>query len=92
MIRSVGGTPNYGTRQQVTRRFYPVVRSSIKCLPSPCCDEGCTQPLSSDPLINLSTTILFLISTFSCCEESPQFGVSHALHILISNELKSKRE
>jgi hypothetical protein len=31
-------------------------------------DEGCTQPLSSDPLINLSTTGLFLISTFSCCE------------------------
>jgi hypothetical protein len=43
-------------------------------------DEGCTQPLSSDPLINLSTTVVFLISSFSRCEESPQFGVSHALH------------
>jgi hypothetical protein len=24
-------------------------------------DEGCTQPLSSDPLIHLNTTIFFLI-------------------------------
>jgi hypothetical protein len=24
-------------------------------------DEGCTQPLSSDPMINLNTTIFFLI-------------------------------
>jgi hypothetical protein len=28
-------------------------------------EEGCTQPLSSDPMINLSTTFLFLISSFS---------------------------
>jgi hypothetical protein len=42
-------------------------------------DEGCTQPLSSDPMINLNTMVLF-ISTISRCEESPQFGVSHAIH------------
>jgi hypothetical protein len=24
-------------------------------------DEGCTQPLSSDPMIHLNTTIIFLI-------------------------------
>jgi hypothetical protein len=24
-------------------------------------DEGCTQPLSSDPMINLNTTVFFLI-------------------------------
>jgi hypothetical protein len=24
-------------------------------------DEGCTQPLSSDPMINLNTTTFFLI-------------------------------
>jgi hypothetical protein len=24
-------------------------------------DEGCTQPLSSDPMINLNTTAFFLI-------------------------------
>jgi hypothetical protein len=28
-------------------------------------NEGCTQPLSSDPMINLSTMVLFLISSFS---------------------------
>jgi hypothetical protein len=42
-------------------------------------DEGCTQPLSSDPTINLNTTVLF-ISIISYCEESPHFGVSHTLH------------
>jgi hypothetical protein len=25
-------------------------------------DEGCTQPLSSDPMIHLNTTVLFLIA------------------------------
>jgi hypothetical protein len=43
-----------------TRDFYPVVRPSNSCL-LPCCgvpmDEGCTQPLSSDPMINLNTTV-----------------------------------
>jgi hypothetical protein len=55
----------------------------VEYLPTPHCgvptDEGCTQPLPSDPKINLNTTFLF-ISTMSRCEESPQFGVSHALH------------
>jgi hypothetical protein len=55
----------------------------VEYLPTPRCgvptNEGCTQPLSSDPKINLNTTVLF-ISTISRCEESPQFGFSHALH------------
>jgi hypothetical protein len=38
-------------------------------------DEGCTQPLSSDPMINLNTTI-FSLEYFPVCEESPQLGVS----------------
>jgi hypothetical protein len=38
-------------------------------------DEGCTQPLSSDPMINLNTTAFFL-SFSPVCEESPQLGVS----------------
>jgi hypothetical protein len=33
----------------------------------------------------LNTTVLF-ISSISLCEESPHFGVSHALHKMISNE------
>jgi hypothetical protein len=64
----------------------------VEHLPSPRCsaptDEGCTQPLSSDPMINLNTMVLF-ISSLSLCEESPQFGVSQALHKMISNEHRS---
>jgi hypothetical protein len=47
-----------------TRDFYPVVRPSDTCLLPRCgvpMDEGCTQPLSSDPMINLNTTSYFLI-------------------------------
>jgi hypothetical protein len=46
--------------QHKTRDFYPVVRPSNSCLLSRCgvlLDEGCTQPLSSDPMINLNTTV-----------------------------------
>jgi hypothetical protein len=39
-------------------------------------DEGCTQPLSSDPMIHLNTTIVFFLIFFLVCEESPQLGVS----------------
>jgi hypothetical protein len=37
-------------------------------------DEGCTQPLSSDPMINLNTTV-FSLEYFPVCEEYPQLGV-----------------
>jgi hypothetical protein len=47
--------------------FYPVVRPNNTCL-LPCCgvpmDEGCTQPLSSDPMIDLNTTVFFFIVLF----------------------------
>jgi hypothetical protein len=39
-------------------------------------DEGCTQPLSSDPMINLNTTVFFFIISFSVREESPKVGAS----------------
>jgi hypothetical protein len=39
-------------------------------------DEGCTQPLSSDPTINLNTMVFLFLITFPVCEESPQVGVS----------------
>jgi hypothetical protein len=48
-------------------RFYPVVRPSNTCLLPRCgvpMDEGCTQPLSSDPIINLNTTV-FPLDDFS---------------------------
>jgi hypothetical protein len=37
-------------------------------------DEGCTQPLSSDQMINLNTTAFLCLYLFPICEESPQFG------------------
>jgi hypothetical protein len=45
---------------QETRDFYPVVRPSNTCLLPRCgvpMDEGCNQPLSSDSMINLNTTV-----------------------------------
>jgi hypothetical protein len=45
---------------QETHNFYPVVRPSNTCLLPRCgvpMDEGCTQPLSSDPMINLNTMV-----------------------------------
>jgi hypothetical protein len=41
---------------QVTLAYFHVV--------APPMDEGCTQPLSSDPMINLNTTTFFLIVFF----------------------------
>jgi hypothetical protein len=48
-------------------RFYPVVRPSNTCLLPRCgvpMEEGCTQPLSSDPMINLNARAFFLIVFF----------------------------
>ena len=64
MRRALANTDNQRESTQETRDFYPVVRPSNTCLlprygvPM---DEGCTQPLSSDPMINLNTTTFFLI-------------------------------
>jgi hypothetical protein len=59
--------------------IYPMVRPSIS-LPTPRCgvplDEGRTQPLSSDPMINLNTTVFFFLLLSPVREESPQFGAS----------------
>jgi hypothetical protein len=72
-------TDNQRESTQETRDFYAVVRPSNTCLLPRCgvpMDEGCTQPLSSDPMINLNTTIFpFFFSPI--CEESPQLGASH---------------
>jgi hypothetical protein len=64
---------------QDTRDFYPVVWPSNTCLLPRCgvpMGEGCTQPLSSDPMINLNTTVFSLLSILPVCEESPQVGAS----------------
>jgi hypothetical protein len=44
-------------------------------------DKGYTQPLSSDPKINLNTTVFFLIADVSHYEKSPQVGASHPYNI-----------
>jgi hypothetical protein len=44
-------------------------------------DEGCTQPLSSDPKINLNTTVFSLLSILPVREESPQVGASRPYNI-----------
>jgi hypothetical protein len=64
MRRALANTDNQRESTQETRDFYPVVRPSNTCLLPRCgipMDEGCTQPLSSDPMINLNTTAFFLI-------------------------------
>jgi hypothetical protein len=79
MRRALANTDNQRKSTQETRDFYPVVRPSNTCLLPRCgvpMDEGCTQPLSSDPMINLNTTAFFL-SLSPVCEESPQLGASH---------------
>jgi hypothetical protein len=78
------------TEKAITRdkRFYPVVRPSNTCLLPRCgflMDEGCTQPLSSDPMINFLP-----YSFFPVCEESPQVGASHPQQQRSQRRHKSK--
>jgi hypothetical protein len=65
---------------QETRRFYPVVR----LMDTPRCDNLLRSRVALNPSrviqrSNLSVTLFFLISKI-LYEESPQVGVSHALH------------
>jgi hypothetical protein len=80
-------------RESNTRdtRFYPMVRPSNTCL-LPCCgvpmDEGCTQPLSSDPMINLNT-MFFSFSVFLFARNLHNLE-SLALTIEITKKAQSK--
>jgi hypothetical protein len=68
--------------------FYPVVRSSNTCLLPYCCvpmDEGCTQPLSSDPMIDLNTTVFFFRVLFPFARNLHKLEPL-ALTILITRE------
>jgi hypothetical protein len=61
-------------------RFYPVVRP----MSTPRCGDLLWSRVALNPSqvikrSNLNTTVFFLI-TNPICEESPQVGVSHALH------------
>jgi hypothetical protein len=52
-------------------------------------DEGCTQPLSSDPMINLNTTAFFLIVFFPFARNLHKLEPL-ALTILITKKARSK--
>jgi hypothetical protein len=49
--------------------------------------KGCTQPLSSDPKIKIEYHGILLYINL-VCEESPQIGVSHTLHKMITIEIR----
>jgi hypothetical protein len=77
---------------QETRDFYPMVRPSNTFLLPHCgvpMDEGCTQPLSSDPMINLNTTAFFLIVYFSFVRNLHKLEPL-ALTILITKNAQGK--
>jgi hypothetical protein len=75
------------TRSSTQRRHSVLSRGSAKYknLPTPRCgvptDESCTQLLSSDPMINLNTTVLCFSSQYPVCEESPQLWSLSPLHL-----------
>jgi hypothetical protein len=82
------------TEKVITRdtRFYPVVQPSNTCLLPRCgvpMDKGCTQPLSSDPMINLNTTAFFLIVFFPFARNLHKLEPL-ALTILITKNAWSK--
>jgi imidazoleglycerol phosphate dehydratase HisB len=75
-----------------THDFYPVVRPSNTCLLPHCgvpMDEGCTQPLSSDPMIDLNTTV-FSFRVFFPVARNLHNLESLALTIEITKKHKSK--
>jgi hypothetical protein len=65
----------------------------VEHLPSPRCgvptDEGCTQPLSSDPMIYLNITVLFYLKFIPLWGISTLWSLSH-LTQKISNKHGSK--
>jgi hypothetical protein len=72
--------------------IYPVVRPSNTCLLPRCgipMDEGCTQPLSSDQMINLNTTVFSLRVVFPFARNLHNLE-SLALTIEITKKHKSK--
>jgi hypothetical protein len=86
------------TRSSTQRRHSDLSRGSAKYknLPTPRCgvptDESCTQLLSSDPMINLNTTVLCFSSQYPVCEESPQLWSLSPLHLRFTKKYGVRRE
>jgi hypothetical protein len=83
------------TQKAITRdtRVIPWFDKYNTCLPPRCgvpMDEGCTQPLSSDPMINLNTTVFLFLSLYPVCEESPQLGASRPYNLMITKKYRCK--
>jgi hypothetical protein len=77
---------------QETHDFYPVVRPSNTCLLPRCgvpMDEGCTQPLSSDSMIYLNTTVFSFRVCFPFARNLHNLE-SLALTIEITKKAQSK--
>jgi hypothetical protein len=77
---------------QETCDFYPVVQPCNTCLLPRCgvpMDEGCTQPLSSDSMSNLNTTV-FSFSVFFPFARNLDNLESLALTIEITQKAQSK--
>jgi hypothetical protein len=77
---------------QETHDFYPVVWLSNTCLLPRCgvpMDEGYTQPLSSDPMINLNTTVFSFRVLFPFARNLHNLE-SLALTIEITKKAQSK--
>jgi hypothetical protein len=53
-------------------------------------DEGCTQPLSSDPMINLNTMVFFLSYTFSRLRGISTTWSLSPLQLMITKKHRSK--
>ena len=53
-------------------------------------DEGCTQPLSSDPMIDLNSTVFLFLSLYPVREESPQLGASRPYNLMFTKKHRSK--
>jgi hypothetical protein len=71
-----------GHKENKHTRHSDLSRGSAKyntCLTPRCgvpLDEGRTRPLSSDPMINLNTTVFSFLLLSPVREESPQLGAS----------------
>ena len=86
------GQNNHRESNTRDKRFYPVVQPSNTCLLPRCgipMDEGCTRPLSSDPMINLNTTV-FSFRVFFPFARNLHNLESLALTIEITKKAQSK--
>jgi hypothetical protein len=92
MRRALATTNNHRESNHKRHAILSVVWPSNTCLLPRCgvpMDEGCTQPLSSDPMINLNTTAFFLVVLFPFARNLHKLEPL-AVTILITKKARSK--